>query len=159
MGLLDKESFIGAFDEWYVKYKDVLNERVHDRRIRKKTPPYMRPRLRGTYLCIRRNMKRLWTFYDYKDRVMPNTNNGLETIFADIKLKVRVLSSTLSSTVCHEFCQLNLLLVHLQTAPECRILPYRHIQKILEVIELQGFALICQIFWRCGRGSNPRPPA
>ena len=107
MGLLDKESFIGAFDEWYVKYKDVLNERVHDRRIKKKTPPYMRPRLRGTYLCIRRNMKRLWTFYDYKDRVMPNTNNGLETIFADIKLKVRVLSSTLSSTVCHEFCQLN----------------------------------------------------
>ena len=121
MGLLDKESFIGAFDEWYVKYKDVLNERVHDRRIKKKTPPYMRPRLRGTYLCIRRNMKRLWTFYDYKDRVMPNTNNGLETIFADIKPKVRVLSSTLSSTVCHEFCQLN---PPFSPPPDCSRMPY-----------------------------------
>ena len=57
-----------------------------------KTPPYMRPRLRSAYLSIRRNMKRLWTFYDYKDRVIPNTNNGLEAVFADIKSKVRVHS-------------------------------------------------------------------
>lgn len=92
MARMDKESFIGAFDEWCVKYKDVLNERVQDRRIKKKTPPYMRPRLRSAYLSIRRNMKRLWTFYDYKDRVIPYTNNGLETIFADIKSKVRVHS-------------------------------------------------------------------
>ena len=90
MTRMDKESFIGAFDEWYVKYKDVLNERVQDRRM--KTPPYMRPRLRSAYLSIRRNMKRLWTFYDYKDRVIPNTNNGLEAVFADIKSKVRVHS-------------------------------------------------------------------
>ena len=90
MTRMDKESFIGAFDEWYVKYKDVLNERVHDRRM--KTPPYMRPRLRSAYLSIRRNMKRLWTFYDYKDRVIPNTNNGLEAVFADIKSKVRIHS-------------------------------------------------------------------
>ena len=52
----------------------------------------MRPRLRSAYLSIRRNMKRLWTFYDYRDRVIPNTNNGLEAIFADIKSKVRVHS-------------------------------------------------------------------
>ena len=87
---MDKDGFIGAFDEWYVKYKDVLNERVHDRRM--KTPPYMRPRLRSAYLSIKRNMKRLWTFYDYKDRVIPNTNNGLEAVFADIKSKVRAHS-------------------------------------------------------------------
>lgn len=37
-------------------------------------------------------MKRLWTFYDYRDRVIPNTNNGLEATFADIKSKVRVHS-------------------------------------------------------------------
>lgn len=90
MTRMDKESFIGAFDEWYVKYKDILNERVQDRRM--KTPPYMRPRLRSAYLSIRRNMKRLWTFYDYRDRVIPNTNNGLEAVFADIKSKVRVHS-------------------------------------------------------------------
>ena len=90
MARMDKESFIGAFGEWFVKYKDVLNERVHDRRM--KTPPYIRPKLRSAYLSIKRNMKRLWTFHDYKDRVIPNTNNGLEAVFADIKSKVRVHS-------------------------------------------------------------------
>lgn len=87
---MDKESFIGAFDEWYEKYKDVVNERVKD--THEKTPPYMRPKLRSAYLSVKRNMKLLWTFYEYKDRVIPNTNNGLEGIFSDIKSKVRVHS-------------------------------------------------------------------
>ena len=90
--IMDKESFIGAFYDWYEKYKDVLNERVHDKRITRKTPPYMRPRLRSAYLSIRRHMPWLWTFYEYTDRVIPNTNNGLEGIFSDIKSKVRVHS-------------------------------------------------------------------
>lgn len=40
---MDKESFMGAFNEWYDKYQDVLNERVHDKRIKKRTRP----------LCVR----------------------------------------------------------------------------------------------------------
>ncbi len=39
---MDKESFVGAFNEWYERNKEVVNERVHDKRLRKKTPPYMR---------------------------------------------------------------------------------------------------------------------
>ncbi|WP_289193732.1 hypothetical protein [Bacteroides acidifaciens] len=31
----DKESFCGAFNEWYEKYRDVVNERVHDKRIKR----------------------------------------------------------------------------------------------------------------------------
>ena len=31
----DKESFIGAFEDWCEKYKDVINERVHDIRIKR----------------------------------------------------------------------------------------------------------------------------
>ena len=31
---MDKENFIGAFEEWHVKYKDILNERVQDRRMK-----------------------------------------------------------------------------------------------------------------------------
>ena len=88
----DKESFIGAFDEWYERNKDIVNERVHDKRIKKKTPPYMRPRLRSAYLSIKRNMPLLWTFYDNPNIGLPNTNNGLEGIFADIKTKLRVHS-------------------------------------------------------------------
>ena len=89
---MDKESFVGAFDEWYERNKETVNERVHDKRLKKKTPPYMRPRLRSAYLSVKRNMTLLWTFYDYPEIGLPNTNNGLEGIFADIKTKLRVHS-------------------------------------------------------------------
>lgn len=89
---MDKESFVGALDDWYEKYKDIVNERVQDRRIKKKTPPYMRPRLRSAYLSLKRNMSLLWTFYDHPETGLPNTNNGIEGMFSDIKTKVRVHS-------------------------------------------------------------------
>ena len=89
---MDKESFIGAFNEWYEKYQDVLNERVHDKRIKKKTPPYMRPKLRSAYFSVKRNMPLLWTFYDRPELGLPNTNNALEGLFSELKTKVRVHS-------------------------------------------------------------------
>lgn len=87
---MDKESFAGAFGEWYERNREAVNERVHDKRIKKKTPPYMRPRLRSAYLSVKRNMPLLWTFHDHPNIGLPNTNNGLEGIFADIKTKLRV---------------------------------------------------------------------
>lgn len=89
---MDKESFIGAFEEWHEKYREVINERVHDKRIKRRTPPYMRPRLRSAYLSVKRNMPLLWTFYDYPETGLPNTNNALEGTFSDLKSKVRVHS-------------------------------------------------------------------
>ena len=89
---MDKESFIGALDEWYEKYKDVLNERVQDNRIKRRTPPFMRPRLRSAYFSVKRNMYYLWTFYDKPETGPPNTNNALEGLFSDLKTKVRVHS-------------------------------------------------------------------
>ena len=87
----DKESFIGMLEQWYDEYKNVLDERVHDKR--RKRPPFMRPRLRCAYLSLKRNMRWLWTFYDNRDSILiPNTNNGLEGIFSDIRSKVRVHS-------------------------------------------------------------------
>ena len=87
---MDKECFIGAFEEWYEMYKDVVNERVQDKRIKRQTPPYMRPRLRSAYLSVKRNMPLLWTFYDHPETGLPNTNNALEGLFSDLKSKVRV---------------------------------------------------------------------
>ena len=87
---MEKESFIGAFEEWYERNKDTLNERINDRRIKRKTPPFMRPRLRSAYLSIKRNMQLLWTFYDHPETGLPNTNNALEGVFSDIKSKTRV---------------------------------------------------------------------
>ena len=87
---MDKESFISAFNEWYERYRDVLNERVHDKRIKRHKPPYMRPRLRSAYLSLKRNMPLLLTFYDHPETGLPNTNNGIEGLFSDIKGKLRV---------------------------------------------------------------------
>lgn len=86
----DKESFCEAFNEWYEKYRDVINERVHDKRIKRITPPYMRSKLRSAYLSIKRHMPLLWTFYDNPGTGLPNTNNALEAVFSDLKTKVRV---------------------------------------------------------------------
>ena len=86
---MDKESFVGAFGEWYEKYKAVLNERANDKRIKRRTPPYMRPRLRSAYLSLKRHMPLLWTFYDHPETGLPNTNNALEGLFSDIKSKLR----------------------------------------------------------------------
>lgn len=58
----------------------------------KKTPPYMRSRLRSAYLSLKRNMPLLWTFQENPTIGLPNTNNGLEGIFSDIKTKLRVHS-------------------------------------------------------------------
>ena len=74
----------------YGKYQDVLNERVQDRRIRRKTPPDMRPRLRSAFFSIKRNMPLLWTFQDRPETGLTNTNNTLEGLFSDLKIKVRV---------------------------------------------------------------------
>lgn len=89
---MDKGNFLTAFEGWYDRHKDIVNERVHDRRIKRKTPPYMRPRLRSAYLSVKRNMPLLWTFQDHPNIGLPNTNNGLEGIFSDIKTKLRVHS-------------------------------------------------------------------
>lgn len=86
---MDKESFISAFNDWHDKYKDVLNERIHDKRIKRHTPPFMRPKLRSAYLSLKRNMPLLWTFYDRPETGLPNTNNGIEGLFSDIKSKLR----------------------------------------------------------------------
>ncbi len=86
---MDKEGFVGAFNEWQEKFKDVLNALVQDKRIKRYTPPYMRPRLRSAYLSLKRNMSLLWTFYDHPETGLPNTNNALEGVFSDLKSKVR----------------------------------------------------------------------
>ncbi len=58
----DKESFQGMLRQWYATWKAVLNERTVNAHTGRST--YTRPRLRGAYLSLKRNMPWLWTFYD-----------------------------------------------------------------------------------------------
>ncbi len=83
----DKESFIGAFEEWSTRWSDFLKERTVD--IRTGKSHYKHKRLRSAHLSIKRNMPYLWIWYDYKGIGIPNTNNALEGKFTDLKTKLR----------------------------------------------------------------------
>lgn len=86
----DKDCFLGMVDEWYGKWSDFLKERSVDRKTAKST--YTHKRLRSAYHSLLRNMPWLWTFYDYPELHIPNTNNAIEGVFTDIKTKLRVHS-------------------------------------------------------------------
>lgn len=84
----DKESFVGMLDQWYDAYGHYMNERSFPDK--SGHTHYMHKRLRGAYLSLRRNTDYLWTWYDNIELDIPNTNNGIESLFADLKSKLRV---------------------------------------------------------------------
>lgn len=83
----DKESFEGMLMMWYAKWSEWLKHRTLDRKTGKKT--YTHCRVRSAYFSMKRNMRWLWTFYDFQDPPIPNTNNSLEAINLDLKTKLR----------------------------------------------------------------------
>ncbi len=87
MAHTDKESFTGAFEEWSERWGDFIKERSRDP-VTGKTH-YTHRKLRSAYLSIKRNMPYLWTWYDYIELGIPNTNNALEGMFTDLKSKLR----------------------------------------------------------------------
>lgn len=86
----DKESFIGMLELWHQKWNGFLKERSVDNKSGRST--YTHKRIRSAYLSLKRNMPWLWTFYEYPELLIPNTNNALEGTFTDIKTKLRVHS-------------------------------------------------------------------
>jgi len=83
----DKECFFGALDEWYNKWKDYINERAINPQTGKSQ--YVHKRLRSAFRSLERNKPYLFTWYDYMDLKLPNTNNQLEGTFTDLKNKLR----------------------------------------------------------------------
>ena len=84
----DKESFEGMLEMWHTKWDRWLKQRSLDRKTGKKV--YTHRRVRSAYFSMKRNVKWLWTYYDYPDTPIPNTNNILEAINTDLKSKLRV---------------------------------------------------------------------
>jgi len=83
----DKESFIGALNEWYFKWKSFLNERTINEETGKSF--YTHKNLRSAYRSLKTNLKWLFTWYDYIDLNIPNTTNAIDGHFADLKNKLR----------------------------------------------------------------------
>lgn len=83
----DKESFEGALDLWYCRWKPFLDERTINEKTGK--THYTHKRLRSAYRSLHTNLPWLFTWYEYIDLKIPNTTNALEGHFADLKNKLR----------------------------------------------------------------------
>lgn len=83
----DKESFEGALNEWFNKWKNFLNERTINKETGKSY--YTHKRLRSAYRSLNTNLKWLFTWYDYFELGIPNTTNAIDGHFADLKNKLR----------------------------------------------------------------------
>ncbi len=82
----DKESFSFWLEEWYIKYKDFLSEKVIWKDWKSH---YLHTRTRSAYFSLKNNLKYLFIWYDYIWQIdIPNTTNWLEWIFGHIKPKV-----------------------------------------------------------------------
>lgn len=82
----DKESFEGVLQQWYVSWKDFLNEKKLDSNGKNR---YVHKRLRSAYRSLKTNLPWLFTWYDYMPLKIPNTTNAIDGHFADLKNKLR----------------------------------------------------------------------
>ena len=82
----DKESFIGGLEQWHDKWNLFLNERTKDPKGKLR---YVHKRLRSAYRSLKNNLPWLFTYYDYLELKIPNTTNGIDGEFADLKNKLR----------------------------------------------------------------------
>ena len=83
----DRASFEGLLGEWEGRRNGFLKERtLHaDGKMR-----YAHKNLRSAYRSIKRNMRFLWTFEELYGIGIPNTNNGIESVFTDLKSILRL---------------------------------------------------------------------
>lgn len=86
----DKESFCGALEQWRCKWQKVIDEKSYDRQKKKKQ--FKHKRLRSAYRSVITNLPYLFIWYDHAELKIPNTTNGLEGVFTELKTKVRVHS-------------------------------------------------------------------
>lgn len=82
----DKESFEGGLNDWYIKWKDFLNERTVDINGKNR---YVHKKLRSAHRSLKTNLPWLFTWYDNMSLNIPNTTNAIDGLFADLKNKLR----------------------------------------------------------------------
>jgi transposase-like protein len=83
----DKESFVGAITEWYLKWEPFLHEKTYTSD-KKRNWRYTHNRIRSAYNSLNRYQNHLFTWYDYPELRIPATNNSIEGTFSNIKSKV-----------------------------------------------------------------------
>lgn len=84
---MNKIAFIGQLEGWYYIWESYLKERTTSATTGK--THYKHKRLRSAYFSLKRNLKWLYTYEDYKELMIPNTTNALDGEFSDLKNKLR----------------------------------------------------------------------
>ena len=72
----DKDSFTGALELWFDKWKNLLNERTVNPLTWKSF--YTHKRLKNAYRSLKNNLQWLFTWYDYINPNIPNTTNAID---------------------------------------------------------------------------------
>jgi hypothetical protein len=85
----DKESFVGAMNDWNEKWEGFLKEKTYAQPNKRKWH-YTHHRLRSAYKSLQYNLPYLFTWYDNLILPIPNTTNSLEATFSNLKNKIRV---------------------------------------------------------------------
>lgn len=84
----DKESFEGAIELWFDKWKEFLNESTINPITSKSF--YTHKRLRSAYRSLKNYIPWLFTWYTNIELNIPNTTNAIGGHFADLKNKLRM---------------------------------------------------------------------
>jgi len=84
---IKKVDFEDAFIQWHKKWEAFLKERTVSETTGKSH--YTHKRLRSAWLSLKRNLSWLFTFEAYPALMIPNTTNGLDGSFSDLKNKLR----------------------------------------------------------------------
>ncbi len=84
-----KNEFYHCLHQWYLKYKNFLEERSEyaDENGRK---PFKHRKLRGAYRSLKRNEDYLFTFEKYSELKIEKTTNKIEGLFSELKRKLSV---------------------------------------------------------------------
>jgi hypothetical protein len=85
----DRESFVGAINDWNEKWENFLKEKTYAQ-LNKRKWHYTHHRLRSAYKSVKYNLPYLFTWYENLRLPIPNTTNSLEATFSNLKNKIRV---------------------------------------------------------------------
>ena len=84
----DKWTFEICLESWHKKHHVFLNEKWINTKWKEY---YIHRRTRSAYFSLKRNLKYLFVYQDYLWKLdIPNTTNGIESLFSHIKYKVNL---------------------------------------------------------------------
>lgn len=83
---VNRRTFKSLFDQWFYRNEAWLNEKTYNPETRK--PEWTHPKTRSAVHSLHNNFKYLYTFEQYPELNIPNTNNMLEGINSAIKHKL-----------------------------------------------------------------------